>query len=125
MTLGRNVFGAKRLRGETSSGAKRGGRAGACDQRQVQISTLYPYLDHQQPVCLKRPVSRRGSILLGELVAILITLEHMVQHLATMPCSLLKIFSDSQSTVGIITLNWKDTSYRSITRDIRNAISIL
>ena len=75
--------------------------------------------------CLKRPVCRRGSILIGELVAILITLEYMVQHLATMTCNILKIFSDSQSTVGILTLKWKDTSYWSITRDIRNAISIL
>ena len=56
-------------------------------------AVIYP--DHQQPVCLKRPVSRRDSILLGELVAILITLEYMVQHLAFMTCSLLKIFSDS------------------------------
>ena len=86
-------------------------------------AVIYP--DHQQPVCLTRPVCGRGSILLGELVAILITLEYMVQHLATMTCGILKIFSDSQSTVGILTLKWKDTSYRSITRDIRNAISIL
>ena len=49
----------------------------------------------------------------------------MVQHITTIQCSLLKIFSDSQSTVGILTLNWKDISYRSITRDIRNAISTL
>ena len=83
------------------------------------------YQDHHQPVYLKRPVSRRGSILLGELVAILITLEYMVQHITSMRCNLLKIFSDSQSTVGILTLNWKDISYRSITKDIRNAISIL
>ena len=54
-----------------------------------------------------------------------LTLEYMVQYLDTMTCSILKIFSDSQSTVGILTLNWKDTSYRSITRDIRNAISSL
>ena len=83
------------------------------------------YQDHHQPVYLKRPVSRRGSILLGELVAILITLEYMVQHITSMRCNLLKIFSDSQSTVGILTLNWKDISYRSITKDIRNAINIL
>ena len=80
------------------------------------------YQDHHHPVCLKRPVSRRGSILVGELVAILVTLEFMVQHITSMWCSLLKIFSDSQSTVGILTLNWKDTGYRSITKDIRNAI---
>ena len=74
------------------------------------------YQDHHQPVYLKTPVRRRGSILLGELAAILITLEYMVQHITSMRCKLLKIFSDSQSTVGIL---------RSITKDIRNAISIL
>ena len=81
--------------------------------------------DHHQPVYLKRPVSRRGSILLGELVANLITLEYMVQHITSMKCNLLTIFSDSQSTAGILTLNWKDISCRSITKDIRNAISML
>ena len=83
------------------------------------------YQENHRPVCLKRPVCRRGSILLRELVAILITLEYMVQHITTIQCSLLKIFSDSQSTVGILTLNWKDISYRSITRDIKNVISTL
>ena len=36
------------------------------------------YTDYHQPVHLKRPVARRGSILLGELVAILITLEYIL-----------------------------------------------
>ena len=45
------------------------------------------YQDHHQPVYLKRPVSRRGTILLGELVAILITLEYMVQHITSMRCN--------------------------------------
>ena len=35
------------------------------------------YQEHHYPVCLKRPVCRRGSILLGELVARLITLANM------------------------------------------------
>ena len=83
------------------------------------------YQEHHPPVCLKRPVCRRGSILLGELVAILITLEYMVRHINTIKCNLLKIFSDSQSSIGILTLNWKDSSYRSITKDIRSAINTL
>ena len=49
----------------------------------------------------------------------------MVQHINTIKCSLLKIFSDSQSSFGILTLNWKDSSYRSITKDIRGAINTL
>ena len=83
------------------------------------------YTDHHQPVHLKRPVTRRGSILLGELVAILITLEYVLENIANIPCRLLKIFSDSQSTVGILTLNWKDTSYREVTQDIRKTINHL
>ena len=83
------------------------------------------YTDHHQPVHLKRPVARRGSILLGELVAILITLEYVLENIANIPCRLLKIFSDSQSTVGILTLNWKDTSYREVTQDIRKTINHL
>ena len=76
------------------------------------------YTDHHQPMFLKRPVSRRGSILLGDLVAILITLEYILENIMTIPCKLLKVFNDSQSTVGILTLNWKDTSYRDVTKDI-------
>ena len=83
------------------------------------------YTDHHQPVHLKRPVARRGSILLGELVAILITLEYILENLTNIPCRLLKIFSDIQSTVGILTLNWKDTSYRDVTKDIWKTINHL
>ena len=43
----------------------------------------------------------------------------------TIPCKLLKVFSDSKSTVGILTLNWKDTSYRDVTKDIRKIIKQL
>ena len=59
-------------------------------------------------------LSKWGSILLGELAVILITLEYMT-------CS----FSDSQPAVGMLTLNWKDTSYKPITRGIRTATNIL
>ena len=83
------------------------------------------YTDHHQPMLLKRPVSRRGSILLGELVAILITLEYILENIMTIPCKLLKVFNDSQSTVGILTFNGKDTSYRDVTKDIRKIIKQL
>ena len=83
------------------------------------------YTDHHQPVHMKRPIARRGSILLGELMAILITLEYILEKLANIPCCLLKLFSDSQSKVGILTLNWKDTSYRDVTKDIRKTINHL
>ena len=72
-------------------------------------AVLYP--PHLDPVSLKNSVRKRGSILLGELVAVQIALEYFLQHLETISCRFLKIFSDSQSTVGILTLNWKETGY--------------
>ena len=86
-------------------------------------AVLYP--PHCDPVPLKKPVSKRGSILLGELVAVQIALEYFLQHLDTNFCNLLKIFSDSQSTVGILTLNWKESGYKDITAEIRQSIATL
>ena len=77
------------------------------------------------PDPLKRPVCRRGSILLGELVAILVALKHFLQCSDSLPSKLLKIFSDSQSAVGILTLNWKDTSYKVVTKNVRQAMKSL
>ena len=79
----------------------------------VAGAVLYP--PHCDPVPLKKHVSKRGSILLWELVAVQIALEYFLQHLDTNSCKLLKIFSDSQSTVGILTLNWKESGYTDIT----------
>ena len=81
------------------------------------------YQPHLDPVSLKKPVCKRGSILLGELVAVQIALEYFLQHLETISCRFLKIFSDSQSTVGILTLNWKETGYKDITTEIYLSIS--
>ena len=83
------------------------------------------YLDQHQAVRLKRPVTRRGSILLEELVAILMTLEYILQNLAALPCQMIKVFCDSQSAVGILSLNWKNISYRDVTRDIKKATKLL
>ena len=73
---------------------------------------------NQEPVRLKRPVSKRGSIL-GELIAILLVIEYLVQNIGSLPCKLLKIFCDSQSAVGILTLGWKYTSYKDVVSDIK------
>ena len=49
-----------------------------------------------------------------------------MQHLDTISCRLLKIFSDSQSTVGILALTWKKSSYKEdITTEIRQTIATL
>ena len=83
------------------------------------------YSPHLDPVSLKKPVCKRGSILLGELVAVQIALEYFLQHLETISCRFLKIFSDSQSTAEILTLNWKETGYKDITTEIRQTITTL
>ena len=85
---------------------------------------LYP--PHLDPVSLKKPVCKRGSILLRELVAVQKALEYFLQHPETISCRFLKIFSDySQSTVGILTLNWRETGYKDITTEIRLTITTL
>ena len=48
-----------------------------------------------------------------------------LQHLETISCRFLKIFSDNQSTVGILTLNCKETGYKNITTEIRQTITTL
>ena len=52
---------------------------------------------------LTRPVVARGSILLAELIAILMVLELAVSK------KISDFSSDSQSAVGILTLNWAST----------------
>ncbi|VDI76144.1 Hypothetical predicted protein [Mytilus galloprovincialis] len=54
---------------------------------------------------LHRPVAQRGSILLVELVAIVIVLEFCILERLYNTITTLKIFSDSQSAVGLLTLN--------------------
>ena len=80
---------------------------------------------HPDPVSLKKPVCKRGSILLGELMAVQIALEYFLQHLETISCRFLKIFSDNQSTMGILTLNCKETGYKDITTEIMQTITTL
>ena len=84
---------------------------------------IYP--PHLDPVSLRRSVSRKGSILLRELVATLLAVEYFIQYLDKSTSSVLKIFSDSQPPVGILTLNWKDTGYRGVIKDIRGIITAI
>lgn len=72
-----------------------------------------------QPVCLKKPVTNRGSILLGELVAIHIALEFTLNEIKKRQVSGITIFSDSQSAIGILTLGWTATSHKHSVRDIK------
>ena len=53
------------------------------------------------------------------------TLEYAPENLDALSQQILKVLCDSQSAVGILTLNWKDTSYRDVTRDIKKASTLL
>ena len=53
------------------------------------------------------------------------TLEYALQNLDALSHQIIKVFCDSLSAVGILTLNWKDTSYRDVTRDIKKASTLL
>ena len=59
---------------------------------------------------LKKPVSRLASILLGELVAISIPLEFIEKEMGRKQFAEVKMFSDSQSVVGLLTLGWTPAS---------------
>ena len=74
---------------------------------------------------LKKPVSSRGAILLAELVAIVMVLEYCITHLKDTVYNHLHILSDSQTAVGILTLNWKSTNYRDVITEIKEYMLIL
>ncbi|VDH92153.1 Hypothetical predicted protein [Mytilus galloprovincialis] len=64
------------------------------------------YAEHIKPAArLHRPVAQRGSILLAELIAILMVLDTCITENIYMAIQRIKIFSDSQSAVGLLTLN--------------------
>ena len=58
---------------------------------------------------IKRPVASHGSILLGELVAILSVMEHILTNSHQIDREEIRIFCDSQTAVRILTLNWTKT----------------
>ena len=74
---------------------------------------------------LSRPVAARGSILLAELVAILMVLELAVSKKISDFSSSLQIFSDSQSAVGILTLNWASTNFTVVISQIKSLLNQL
>ncbi|CAG2242410.1 RNASEH1 [Mytilus edulis] len=81
--------------------------------------------DSRPAIRLHRPVAQRGSILLAELVAIVMVLEFCILERLHNTITTLKIFSDSQSAVGLLTLNWAPKSYIDVIRDIREHIEDL
>ncbi|VDI77795.1 Hypothetical predicted protein [Mytilus galloprovincialis] len=74
---------------------------------------------------LTQPVSNRGSILLGELVAIKLVIDFLIIPNNRKNTESIKIFSDSQSAIGILTLNWKSDNYGKTIHDIKIGILAL
>ena len=82
-----------------------------------------PYQDN--PICLKKPVSGHSSILLGELVAILITIDYVTEEINNTNFSDLHIFSDSQSAIGILKLGRQPTLHKHTVAEIKQNIQRL
>ena len=64
------------------------------------------FLPNNDEIELKQPASKVASILLGELVAIKITLNYLIEEKSVGDISTILIFSDSQSVVEILQLGW-------------------
>ncbi|VDI23659.1 Hypothetical predicted protein [Mytilus galloprovincialis] len=71
---------------------------------------------------LKQPSFKRGSILLAELVAIKLVLDYVSRIENKTLIEEVKIFSDSQTAIGILTLNWKIENHRSTSHEIISLI---
>ena len=74
---------------------------------------------------IKRSVAAYGYILLGELFAILSVLEHLLGNDHQVHQKEIRIFSDSQTAVGILTLNWASNHYQDVIKKIKEGVSIL
>ena len=74
---------------------------------------------------IKRPVASHGSILLGELVAILSVMEHILTNSHQIDQEEIRIFCDSQTAVGMLTLNWTSNHYQDVIKRIKEAMSTL
>ena len=74
---------------------------------------------------LKKPVSKLASILLRELVAIEIALNFIQCEAKKKRLTNVKIFSDSQSAVRVLTLGWTLSSYQGTINQIKQLIDSL
>ncbi|MEW8544970.1 MAG: reverse transcriptase domain-containing protein [Candidatus Thiodiazotropha sp.] len=85
------------------------------------------FMPHQEiPVCLKKPVSNHSSILLGELVAILMTIDYITAEIQkSQVISNIHMFSDSQSAIGILKLGWQSTQHKHTVSEIKQKILYL
>ena len=83
------------------------------------------FLLEGQTYSIKRPVAAYGSILLGKLVAILSVVEHLLTNAHQLYQKEIRIFSDSQTAVGILTLNWASNHYQDVIKKIKEGMTNL
>ncbi|XP_045210684.2 ribonuclease H-like [Mercenaria mercenaria] len=75
-------------------------------------------LPNTELVELKQPVSKLSSILVGEMVAIKLTLKTILEECKRLQINKLKILSDSQSAIGIVNLGWENKTHKFLSSEI-------
>ena len=75
---------------------------------------------------LKQPVSKHGSFLLGEMIAIKMVLDIILKELhQKSKLNKVLILSDSQSSVGLLTLGWEATPHKSTAKDVISKLDLI
>ena len=87
------------------------------------------FFPNQEKIELHQPVVKRASILLGELVAIKMSLEYVKtevnKRVNKREIKQLSVLSDSQSAVGILTLGWQNKLHTRVVAEIQETIKKL
>ncbi|MCG8113581.1 MAG: reverse transcriptase domain-containing protein, partial [Candidatus Thiodiazotropha taylori] len=81
-----------------------------------------------EPILLKHPVTSCGSILLGELIAIKMTILQIKNKTTKTELNLTKklhIFSDSQCAIGHLVLGWEADSHKATIKEVKTDIKML
>ena len=85
-------------------------------------------LGHTEPILLKYPVSSYGSILLGELMIIKLTLNHIQNRTTRSEVRITEkfhIFSDSQCAIGHLLLGWEAKTHKATINEVKSNIKNL
>ena len=94
------------------------------------------FFPNNDAIELKQLISKLASILLGELVAIQLTISFLIEERKKLDIDTVLIFSDSQSAdflifsdsqdaVGILQFGWENKSYKKTAMEIQQSLNIL
>lgn len=83
-----------------------------------QLNCKNVFLYNQDIVELKQPVAKTASILHGKLAAVKMV-EFVQVHADNRHIRKVKIFSNSQSNVGILSLGWEEKQHRATVMEIQ------